>query len=93
VKRTAVLIGALAALLVLAPSAAQARGGALDPSFGTDGRVLGGADWWNAVAPGPGGEIVTAGAVYGGRDNPAYFPAVAAFRPDGSQKFAWVDQS
>jgi uncharacterized delta-60 repeat protein len=93
VKRTLILLSALAAVLVLGTGSAQARGGALDPGFGADGRVLGGADWWNGVALGPNGEIAAAGAVFGGRNNPAYFPAVAVFQANGVQKFAWVDQS
>ena len=73
----------LAALLV--PAVAQATPGALDPSFGTGGKVttaIGGEDnYVYALVRQPDGKLVVAGSSYPGPDGDF---ALARYNPDGS---------
>jgi len=65
------------------PAGATGEAGSLDPSFGKDGRVVGGFDGWaSAVALQPDGKIVIAGSI----DWKPGYPGlgVVRYNPDGT---------
>jgi uncharacterized delta-60 repeat protein len=88
VKRLAILLALVStALLVLTPGAAQARGGALDQSFGTDGLVVDNSlEGAGALLLQPDGKIFVAGWCCGTKEEPRELRAVR-YNPDGSADF------
>jgi uncharacterized delta-60 repeat protein len=82
--RRLVLAACLLAVLLI-PAVAQATPGALDPSFGTGGKVttaIGGEDDYGyALVQQPDGKLVVAGASYNGPDGDF---ALARYQPDGT---------
>ena len=83
-KRSTIFFVALAAFLIFGAGSAQARGGALDPSFGTGGRVFDSSFEPAALTLQPDGKIVVVGSCCGSKENPSDF-FIGRYDGDGSR--------
>ena len=82
------ICAAAAMVLVMSEQIAQAGDGDLDPTFGTDGKVLTdfdhSTDIANAVAVQTDGKLVVVGTTYQDNDFSSEDFAVARYNPDGT---------
>ena len=87
-QRMRLVVSLLLALAAAAPAGAQLPGGALDPSFGTGGKVLldigQSTDWPNGIAVQPDGRLVVVGTSYTNNDYSQEDFAVTRHNKDGS---------
>lgn len=87
-KRTVIPLIALLAVVPVAAASAQGQGGALDPSFGTGGRIEAySLQYTGAMVLRPDGKIVVAGFCCENRESPVPELAIAGYDQSGSQNF------